>query len=159
SQVCELARSRLPHDKVAVLVGGTSVLHGTCQKADEVWTRRLQALLGDRYAVLNLGVRAGWPQEFGAGVAEVLAREHPKLLFVADLPAHGTCGEPDGLLFRYFFWEAHARGLLLPDPARDESLRQREQGLRRAGGGAGVEAAAELQRRVRLDGPLHFNDL
>src|SRR5438045_8141064 len=46
-EMCQLARSRLDPGKVVVIIGGSSVLHGTCQTADEVWTRRLQDDLGD----------------------------------------------------------------------------------------------------------------
>src|SRR5436309_1005569 len=44
-QVLELAHSRLERDQIAVIVGGTSVLHGTSQPPGHVWTDRLQALL------------------------------------------------------------------------------------------------------------------
>src|SRR5690348_8568906 len=53
NEVCALARGRLDRDRVAVIVGGSSVLHGTGQRADQLWTDRLQALLGDDYRVIN----------------------------------------------------------------------------------------------------------
>src|SRR3954463_15698565 len=47
SQVVALARSRLRRDRVAVIVGGSSINHGVGQRLEEVWTRKLQADLGD----------------------------------------------------------------------------------------------------------------
>src|SRR5437867_942014 len=42
SQVRALARSRLQRDKIAVVVGGDSVLQGTGQNITGLWTRKLQ---------------------------------------------------------------------------------------------------------------------
>ena len=41
SQVRELARSELQREKIAVIIGGSSRLHGTGQPLHSVWTRRL----------------------------------------------------------------------------------------------------------------------
>src|SRR5437868_13109561 len=39
SEVRAIARSRLTADKIAVVVGGNSVLYGSGQRAEEVWTQ------------------------------------------------------------------------------------------------------------------------
>jgi hypothetical protein len=168
-QVRELARSRFDPAKVAVLISGSSVLHGTCQQADQVWTRRLQALLGDRYQVLNLAMRCGRPTEIGAVAAEFLAREYPRLILITDTCPGRLHPDPDGCRFRYFFWDAYYKGLLLPDKAREERLgeviAEAEQGEMVMGRAVVQELSmpAEAQREVRtqmaLDGVLYFGDL
>src|SRR5262249_38079452 len=60
-QVRQFARSHYDRDKVLVIVGGSSVLHGTGQRAGHVWTDRLQEELGDGYQILNLALRGGRP--------------------------------------------------------------------------------------------------
>src|SRR5438270_788218 len=58
SQVRAIAKSRLDPDKVAVVIGGNSILYGTGQRAEHVWTKELQALLGDPYQVINFAMRS-----------------------------------------------------------------------------------------------------
>ena len=42
-QVRALGRAQLDPNKIVVVVGGSSIMHGTCQRVDHVWTKRLQA--------------------------------------------------------------------------------------------------------------------
>ncbi len=165
-QVRELARSRLDPDKIVVIVGGSSVLHGMGQSQAQLWTRKLQALLGDRYQVLNLALRGALPPEFGAVAAEVLARDYPRLLLVSDLLPIGMRSEPDGHGYKYFFWDAHSRGLLLPDAEREDRLRELAAGARGpapAGKWVGSFpeplAQDELERGSWLNSLCSFNDL
>src|SRR5262245_35657241 len=74
SQVRELVRSRVSPNKIAVLIGGNSILHGSLQAPPDLWSDRLQRLLGDRYQVINLGLCGTRPGEFGAIAAEMLCR-------------------------------------------------------------------------------------
>ena len=83
SQVRSLARDTLDPDKVVVVLGGNSILQGFGQGAAGNWTRHLQELLGDRFQVLNLALPNAAPFEFGAVAAEVLARDHPRLLLLS----------------------------------------------------------------------------
>src|SRR5262249_8702245 len=112
SQARALARARLDPAKVAVVVGGNSVLYGTGQRGRAVWTKELQALLGERYQVINLGARGAEPSEFGATAAEMLSGEYPRLIFISDLGSSTAPGNPDGNIYRYFFWDAYYKGLL-----------------------------------------------
>jgi hypothetical protein len=147
------ARARLDPGRVAVVVGGSSRLHGTGQPELAVWTRRLQAELGEQFRVLNFAVRSGHTAEFGLAVAEMLYREHPRLIFVTDVhPGGGMSPRPDGDRYRYFYWEARSRGLLLPAPRRDALLQEFPQG-EEAGG------HAERQRGLWLDRACAFSDL
>jgi hypothetical protein len=152
SQVRVLGRSRLDPDKIAVVVGGDSVLYGGGPYAEE-WTGRLQERLGDRYQVINFGLCGAETQEFGATAAEMLARDHPRLILITDSPAGPVrTGDPDGRpVLRYFFWEAHDRGWLTDDPDREARLRE----LRRAKD----PAFRELSAGIQLDRALAFRDL
>jgi hypothetical protein len=148
-----LARSR-GTGKTLVLVGGNSILHGCGQPESELWTRRLQEHLGDDYRVLNLGLKAALPAEFGGVAAEILSQEHERVIFVTNLVSLGVkLGEADGGHFRYFFWEAYHRGLLRKHPDREIRLRALRENNKRD------EAFAELQRQMRVDRLTSSRDL
>lgn len=153
SQVRALALARLDPRKIAVIVGGNSVLAGVGQRVSHLWTSKLQGLLGADYCVLNLGMPQAQPAEFGGVVAEMLAADGMKLIYVTDVEAKANLGDPDGILYRYFFWDAYFKGLLLPDPAREHhlSLLPRWRGEKLGFG--------ELRAGRRLDGLLFFQDL
>jgi hypothetical protein len=167
-QVRELARSRLDPNKITVIVGGTSILHGTSQPLGQVWTERLQALLGDQYQVLNLALRCGRTTEIGAVMAEVLRSEYKSLL-ITDVAPGGMHPDPDGLLYKYFFWDAYYKGLLVPDKVREDRLEQLipeaetiertlgKEMARQMGGPA--EAQRELRTGMCLDQALYFYEL
>ena len=154
SQVRSLARDTLDPDKVVVVLGGNSILLGYGQGAEGNWTRHLQALLGNRFQVLNLALPGTPPFEFGATAAEVLLRDHPRLLFVTNTWSGPLSppGDPDGQpLLRYFFWQARVRGLLAENAEREKRLRELE--------GKRDESFRELKRQSELDADLGFNDL
>lgn len=123
-QVRALARRELPREKIAVIVGGSSVMEGIGQPEEELWTRRLQERLGDDYRVLNLAMPGGAPNEYGQLAAEMLCRDHARLIYVCDCWLHNFADAPDGnrSVYRYFFQDARARNLLLPFPERDAAL-------------------------------------
>lgn len=151
SQVKASVLSRLDPDKILVIVGGSSVFHGTGQKRDQLWTRKLQERLGPRYLVVNLAVRSGGPEEFGATVAEMLLADHPRLILVDDCQAGQFCAHPDGNHYRYFFWDAYWKGYLQPDPGRDARLQEAAP--------VRSEQRQECQRRMLLDSILFSEDL
>jgi hypothetical protein len=161
NQVRQLVKGRVGPGQIAVVVGGSSILHGTGQTEAQLWTRKLQALLGGRYRVINLGMRSARTAEFGGVAAEVLSRDLKKLIFVSDLHPEGMYGEPDGTYYRYFFWDAHARGLLVPHRRREERLRPWAGKVEETepGPGTGVASREELQFQMGLDRGCYFNDL
>jgi hypothetical protein len=152
SQVRALARSQLNPNKIAVVVGGDSILYGG-GPFDQEWTGRLQQLLGDDYQVINFGMCGAKTQEFGATAAEFLSRNYPRLILITNLWAGlNQVGDPDGCpKFRYFFWEAYQKNWLLRDPERDARLaelaRQRDASFK------------ELKTQIRLDRGVRFRDL
>jgi hypothetical protein len=126
SQVLNLARERIRPGKVLVIVGGNSVMNGVGQRESEVWTFRLQELLGERFTVLNLALRGNDPCEFGGLVAECLIDEGAEVVFVTgglDALAN-VCvrGSWDGPVYRTFFWDAWGKELLPRDEERDHWL-------------------------------------
>jgi hypothetical protein len=155
SQTRAIARSRLAPDQIAVVVGGSSIMHGSGQGDRYVWTKQLEALLGPRYRVFNFALPGGAPAEFGAVAAEVLQRDHPKVIFVTNNWA-GTAlvaGDVDVGKQNYFFWGAYYKGLLAHAPERDARIA--EVGRTRKDDAA----FSELRRAARLDSWLYVQDL
>jgi hypothetical protein len=153
SEVRAVARDQLRPDRIAVVVGGSSVLHGAGMSGDGLWTLRLQELLGERYRVVNLGMRGALPFEFGAVAAEMVLPEHDRLLFVTDTFPAASPGPLDGDKYRYFFWDAYYRGLLPASPARDRRVREFLKWSKPD------EPRAELRLQARLDSLLRARDL
>ena len=154
SQVEALAREALRPDKVAVVLGGNSILQGGGQGSVNLWSKHLQRLLGDDFRVLNLAQPGAGTFEFGSLAAEMLLRDHPRLIFVTDTwpVPWSPVGGPDGRApWRYFYWQARARGLLTDQPERDAALRRLESER--------GEDFRELRRRCELDARLSFHDL
>src|SRR5688572_1398656 len=56
NQVRSLLRETVRPDQIAVVVAGNSVLLGSGQSTEGVWTRHLQAELGDQFKVVNLAL-------------------------------------------------------------------------------------------------------
>jgi hypothetical protein len=165
-QIRAFGRSYLDPNKITVVIGGSSIMHGVGQRVDEVWTRRLQALLGDEYQVVNFGLRAAYTAEFGAAAAEILQHDHPRLLFVADLHPGWMHPDPNGRDYQYFFWDAYCNHLLVPDPVRDGRLTQELAEIERLERTKQLEAwhlPARQQRELRtamsVDRPLCFMEL
>jgi hypothetical protein len=151
SQVRALVKDSVRSDQILVIVGGNSIFYGVSQPVDQVWTRRLQEHLGDRYKVINLAMRGAGPTEFGAIVAESLLEEHPRLIYVADVGPGSMPIEPH--TYGYFFWDAYYKGLLPHDPVREGLVKQWRRGHRHN------SAFAELRTRLWVDSYLYTADL
>jgi hypothetical protein len=155
SQTRAIARSALAPDQIAVVVGGSSVMHGSFQGDRLLWTKQLQALLGPRYRVLNFALPGAAPADVGPVAAEVIQRDHAQVIFVTNNFA-GTgvdVGDLDGRRLRSFFWGAYYKGLLARSPERDARLAE----LRREK--AEGSDLPELRRGAWLDGRLYQQDL
>lgn len=154
SQTLNLARSHVQPGKVLVIIGGNSVMQGVGQRVNEIWTRTLQSELGDKFVVLNLAMRGGAPNEFGALVAERLLHEGVPTLYVVGTVHQYFGGEWDGLQYRYFFWDAAGKGLLPPEPRREAWL-----ATQFAERYAHDEPMQERRRRGTCDGWTYAADL
>ncbi len=153
SQVRALGNATLERDRIAVVVGSNSILVGHGQNARRLWSRRLQELLGDRYRVINLATRGARPWEFGGLAAEMLVKDHPRLVFVSCLRSIDVGDRPDGNNYVHFFWDAYCKGLVPPDEGREAQLKEL---VARQKDDA---AFKELRLRMRIDGVAYANDL
>src|ERR1019366_3885010 len=155
SQVRALARAEIPPDRIAVIVGGSSVMFGDGQGPD-LWTNRLQELLGDQYKIINFGMRGTACGEFGAVAAEILSSDYKRLIFISHTWP-GTSASPaipDGRVpFQKFYWDAHYKGLLTHDSAREKRIL--ELSVERKAD----EKFAEMHREMQLDRCLNFHQL
>jgi hypothetical protein len=150
SQAVELTKSLVPRDKIAVVVGGSSVMWGAGQSDSELWTRRLQEDLGDRYSVVNLALPSGSPQEHGGVTAQYLFKNGYKVIYLADLG--GSFGPPDGLFTPYVYWDGYYRGYLLPNDQAMPLIETLSKSRTTA------PPLDELRTRAALDSVLRFTD-
>ena len=155
SQFRALVTATAPPDRVVVIVGGSSVFHGTGQGRDQVWTCRLQERLGEPFRVFNLAFRAGAYSEGGAIVAESLIKDGRPVIYVGDTRPIAAVPPLRGFHYEYVFWDAYEKGLLLDDPVREARLGELIGRLQ----GPGREALDERRLGARLDRHLRFNDL
>jgi hypothetical protein len=153
-EMCAIVRSECRPDQVLVIVGGNSVLRGVWQKEGDIWSGRLQQLLGDRYRVINFAMLGASPTDGGAVVAETLRREFPRqVLIVNEAPV--TAVEAFGREpYRYIFWEGYYGGRLIESPKRDSQIRE----FLRSNS---AERSRVLEDRISIgfDEGLHYRDL
>jgi len=121
-QVEATARANLDPKKIAVVIGGSSVLNGWGQRGTHVWSQKLQEILGDKYSVVNLAMAQTAPHEIGMVVAESLLKDYPEMIFIGDLPFATIVEMPvDGCQHSYFFWDAYFRGMIPAWETRDKA--------------------------------------
>jgi len=151
-EMSAIVRARCRPDQVLVIVGGNSILLGVGQPADQVWTRRLQELLGDHFAVVNLAFRGAGPTDGGAVVAEALRNEFPHQIYLANVTPIGA-GSPVGIdTYRFALLDAYFKGLLLPWKPREDGLNKYFSAAQNA------SQVTEIKWGSRLDAALHFQD-
>ncbi len=118
-------RARCRPDQILVIVGGNSILLGVGQPADRVWTKRLQEILGDRYAVVNLAFRGSSPTDGGAFVAESLRDEFPRQIYIANVAALQAADAIGIETYRFVFLDAYFKRMLIPWSHREDELKYR----------------------------------
>jgi hypothetical protein len=119
-EMCSVVRTRCRPDQVLVIVGGNSIFHGVGQPADKLWTGELQRRLGDGFVVVNLAFRGAFCTDGAAVVAEVLRKEFPRQIYVANAGPFATPEPVGSQPYRYLIWQARSRGLLETFGPRDE---------------------------------------
>ncbi len=159
STTLELARRHVKPGKVMVIVGGNSVLYGFGQRAEHVWSARLQELLGDDFVVLNLALPGAYANEFASLIAERLTADGVPVVYVTVgiEPANWAC-DWDGHQYRYFFWDGWGKGLVPPDPRRDRWLADGIQS-RYGNNPKEREKMSELRHRGTVDSLTDSHDL
>jgi len=151
-QVVNTVRKQTSPDKITVIVGGNSILFGTGQSEQGLWSSLLQELLGDEFRVINLGLPSAFPFEFAGTTAEILAKNHPRLIYVTYTSACSTTGQFDQT-YRYFVWYARERGLLGRDPGRAVWMREVHQTHQK------TDSWREFRRRTAVDRWCYCSDL
>ena len=126
-EVRTLAIATLDKKKTNIIVGGSSVLNGAGQSSDKIWSRELSAALGDDYRVLNLATDGGDVAGIGSFTAEAMSREGYPIIYVSDMAIALTTQVIGSELYRYFYWDARARGYLYEYQPRDEALATQSQ--------------------------------
>ena len=112
NEMTSIVRERIKPGQILVVVGGNSVLYGVGQPRDKIWTKALQAELGDAYLVVNFAFRGSLPTDGAAVAAEALRNEFPRQIYIANA-APGQDPNPEGsLVYRFMFWDAWAKGYL-----------------------------------------------
>jgi len=152
-QIDALVHDRLESQKVAVLIGGSSVMRGNGQSKDRLWSRYLQKELGDQYQVINLALNGGGPAGMASYVAEKLLREGGRVILVADLSIVGGGISPDnGIQYKSLYFDELARGYIKAYPLRDAKMIE-------ISSLNGADAYEELELKASANTWLNFDEL
>ena len=122
SELTAYVRHTVPRDKTLILVGGASYFRGTGQNPGDLWSLDLQRRLGEGYAVVNFAMDQADLTAFAAVVFAILAREYPKIYYVANGNLATGAPADGGADYRYLFWDAYYKGLLPPSVAAAPAL-------------------------------------
>jgi hypothetical protein len=124
NEMTAIVRAKCRPDQILVIIGGDSILLGTWQKEGDIWSKRLQELLGDKYCVINFSFRGGSATDCGAVLAETLRNEFPRQILVADDPPVTNVLAMGSQPYRYVFWQAYYEGDLISYPQREARIRE-----------------------------------
>jgi hypothetical protein len=154
AEMSAIVRAKCRPDQILVIIGGDSILLGVWQKEADVWSRRLQELLGDRYCVINFSFRGGSATDCGGVLAETLRNEFPRQILIADDPPVTNVLSIGSAPYRYVFWQAYFSGQLIAFAPREARIREF----------VGLDPGERLRMletriSVGFDRLLHFHDL
>ena len=111
-----------PKPRVTVIIGGTSVLQGTSQYSEGIWSEHLKEILGPEYRVINLALRAGRANDGGNVAAEMLLKQHQPVIYVCDSMIAQIAVVMESSFYTKIVFDAWQRGKLLPWPVRDDQM-------------------------------------
>lgn len=115
NELVETARHDVSHDKILVLLGGSSVFRGAGQDPNELWSDELQRILGDKFKILNYASDSASPFSFGGVLFRILKKEYKKIIFVAAASPLDPQGGIEGSEpYTYLFWEAYYKKMFQP---------------------------------------------
>ncbi len=117
-------RVRCRSDQVLVIVGGNSIFLGVGQPVEKLWTKYLQKILGDQYAVVNLAFRGSSPTDAGAIVAETLRTEYPRQIYLANATPFSLASPIGDTPYRFMMLDAFYKGWLINFPARNVAMNE-----------------------------------
>lgn len=155
-QLLSFAQTDADRGKVIVIVGGSSILNGVGQSAEQLWTRKLQANLGEKFKVVNLGLRSCSAYEGAYFVAEALHKKAAKVILVTG-SAPCEVWNPLGLpTYAHLYWDAKFHNLLYNFSARDAAITSREKEL--PDDNWTVDSLNELKLSRAFNSVFHFLD-
>jgi len=71
-------------EQILVLIGGNSVLRGYGQGKSDIWSKKLQALLGGQYKVFNFAMPTGSLNMNAAVIGEALYLKGRKVILITN---------------------------------------------------------------------------
>jgi hypothetical protein len=149
-----IACSQTSNDQILVVIGGDSVFNGCGQPEQKLWTKRLQTILGPRYAVVNFAFRGGSPDTGAIVAATILAKKHKRLLYVASTwPEYYAY--PKFSNFEYLYWDAFYKHILDRNSAWEQFERSRVEHSK----GKEKSVREEVKLQNSLDSIFYFDDL
>lgn len=154
SELLGTVRHDVSHDKILVLIGGSSITRGTGQDPNELWSLELQSRLGNKFKVINYATNAASLSSYGGVVFRMLRNEYPKLIFVAAVSQFNPGSNINGLEpYDYLFWDAYYKNLFNPYAQEAQLIKKiRKNDLKTAKG-------MELHIANFLDSFFYFKDL
>jgi hypothetical protein len=152
SEMMSIVRSKIKPGQILVVVGGNSILRGVAQLPDQLWSQKLQEKLGDGYCVVNFAFNSSLITDAASVVAEALSKEFPRQIYIANA-APTQAPTPGGSnVYRWVYWDAYYKGLLLEDAPRAKKIAENIKGYPF---NAGIQ---ELRISAWLDSWCYFND-
>ncbi len=124
-----LALAHWQPGKTLVIIGGDSVLNGVGQTIDELWSTRLQEMLGNHYHVVNLSLRGSTLSEGAALVAESLTDRGYPVIYVGNISPRLSVEHAPAGLYGYLYWQGRFSGKIPYYPKRIAAIRSWMQAL------------------------------
>jgi hypothetical protein len=107
------AKDQTSKEKITVIFGGSSVLHGVGQTINDSIAEKLNDFLGDQYSVVNLALRGGNVGGQGLVIAKSMSNEGYNVVYIADVKSTNfNFSFPDNSPYEYFYWDAINEGLI-----------------------------------------------
>ncbi len=122
SEMMSIVRAKIKPGQILVVVGGNSILRGVAQTPDQVWSRKLQEKLGDGYCVVNFAFNSSLITDAASVAAEALSKEFPRQIYIANAAPTQAPTPGGSSVYRWVYWDAYYKGLLLDAPAREKKV-------------------------------------
>jgi len=134
-ELLNTALHKVNKNKILVLIGGSSIFKGVGQNKNELWSLRLQKLLGDRFSVLNYAIDSATLPDFGGVAFRILKNHYHKIIFVSTCQVGGPASVDGQPIFNYLFWDGYYHHLFNFEKSEKKNiLNIRKQEFKTAGG-------------------------
>jgi hypothetical protein len=121
-QVRQIAFAEMDKTKINIVIGGSSVMYGVGQPPGRTMADDLRRDLGAQFTVTNFAMRGGDVSGMAVTMAEMMTREGYRVIYYSDWQP-GASPTPTGEApYRYFYFDARARGYVMASPARDAAI-------------------------------------